>query len=317
MPAPFAVLLLGLGLCGPADDPIAGEPERRALAYLAREVPNWSKENRCFSCHNNGDAARALMIASKTPFAARSEALSDTLDWLAHPEKWDRNGGDGPFSDQKLARLQFAHALAVAVETGGVGDRTPLIKAAESVAADQEADGSWPSDAATVGSPATYGKPLATAIARRTLNSADPKRFSGAIDRADGWIRSRPVVNVLDAASVLLALPKDEPVNRGPRLRAFEVLRRAQGESGGFGPYVRSAAEPFDTALVLLVLREWPDRREVAPMIRRGRRSLIASQREDGSWPETTRPARGESYAQRLSTAGWATLALLTTREPL
>src|SRR5262249_25750881 len=34
--------------------------EERAVAYLVREVPLWSQENHCFSCHNNGDGARAL-----------------------------------------------------------------------------------------------------------------------------------------------------------------------------------------------------------------------------------------------------------------
>ncbi|MEX0713581.1 MAG: hypothetical protein WD278_14585 [Pirellulales bacterium] len=36
-------------------------------------------------------------------------------------------------------------------------------------------------------------------------------------------------------------------------------------------------------------------------------------QLEDGSWPETTRPAGGQSYAQRISTTAWATIALLAT----
>ena len=50
-------------------------------------------------------------------------------------------------------------------------------------------------------------------------------------------------------------------------------------------------------------------------MIARGRAFLIARQQADGSWPETTRPSGAESYAQRISTTGWATLALLATRE--
>ncbi|MFN0122677.1 MAG: hypothetical protein ACKV2V_19440, partial [Blastocatellia bacterium] len=35
----------------------------RAVAFLAREVPAWPARNSCFSCHNNGDAARALYVA--------------------------------------------------------------------------------------------------------------------------------------------------------------------------------------------------------------------------------------------------------------
>ena len=49
-------------------------------------------------------------------------------------------------------------------------------------------------------------------------------------------------------------------------------------------------------------------------MLRRGRAYLLAAQQEDGSWKETTRPAGGDSYAQRVSTTGWALQALLTTR---
>jgi hypothetical protein len=49
-------------------------------------------------------------------------------------------------------------------------------------------------------------------------------------------------------------------------------------------------------------------------MIRTGRAYLIAHQQEDGSWPETTRPSGGVSYAQRMSTSAWATWALINTR---
>ncbi|MEP7271259.1 MAG: hypothetical protein ABI882_07120 [Acidobacteriota bacterium] len=38
--------------------------ESKAVAFLVREVPAWSKGNGCFSCHNNGDGARALYTAS-------------------------------------------------------------------------------------------------------------------------------------------------------------------------------------------------------------------------------------------------------------
>ncbi len=51
-------------------------------------------------------------------------------------------------------------------------------------------------------------------------------------------------------------------------------------------------------------------------MIKRGRAYLESIQPDDGSWVETTRPSGNESYAQRLSTTGWATLALLTVKPP-
>jgi hypothetical protein len=45
----------------------------------------------------------------------------------------------------------------------------------------------------------------------------------------------------------------------------------------------------------------------------RGRTFLAKFQLSDGSWPETTRPSGFVSYAERISTAGWAAYALLST----
>ena len=68
------------------------------------------------------------------------------------------------------------------------------------------------------------------------------------------------------------------------------------------------------TAVAILALISPGDREDDRAPIRRGRSYLLAQQQPDGSWPETTRPSGGESYPQRLSTAGWATAALLETR---
>jgi hypothetical protein len=187
--AALSVLALGIAVssgrsagAGPGPPAASGAPEARAIAYLGREVPRWSRENRCFSCHHNGDAARALIDASRRKLAVPAGALDDTAAFLAHPERWDKNGVDAAFSDKRLARLQFATALAAAVPAGLAGDRAVLVRAAALVAADQSPDGSWPiDDAALIGSPAAYGRPLATALARQLLAGADPERFASAV----------------------------------------------------------------------------------------------------------------------------------------
>jgi hypothetical protein len=50
---------------------------------------------------------------------------------------------------------------------------------------------------------------------------------------------------------------------------------------------------------------------ELLEAIAKGKAFIESQQRPDGCWPETTRPAGQESYAQRISTTGWALLALL------
>jgi hypothetical protein len=291
-------------------------PESRALAYLAREVPAWSTTNKCYSCHNNGNAARALYTATRLGYTVPDQVLADTTRWLAVPAGWDKNGGDQAFNDKDLAHLQFTLALQDATSAGQVDDRRPLLAAAATIAARQLRDGSWSvgSDA-TVGSPTTYGSKLATAESRRLLARVNPERFAASIRRADDWLGRQPVRSVLDAAATLLApgsTTGDMSLSR--RGECLAILRKGEAKGGGWGPFVNAAPEAFDTALVVIALSREPQTVEVHDWLRRGRAFLVRTQRVDGSWPETTRPAGAESYAERLSTAGWATRALLATR---
>src|SRR5262245_65321501 len=87
-------------------------------------------------------------------------------------------------------------------------------------------------------------------MARRTLEAADSVAFSGAIARANQWLTAERPVNILDAAAMLMALPKSESV----RKKCIDLLLRSQTSDGGWGPQPRAPAEVFDTALVLLAL---------------------------------------------------------------
>ncbi|MBM3819583.1 MAG: hypothetical protein FJW14_11315 [Acidimicrobiia bacterium] len=138
------------------------------------------------------------------------------------------------------------------------------------------------------------------------------------------WLRTAPVGSVLDASSILIGLERDaDPTAIRQRGRALDTLARGQAPDGGWGPYVTSPSEPFDTALAVLGLvavRNVADldtapytQAELDQAIRKARDYLIPSRLEDGSSPETTRPAGGESYAQRISTTAWALQALLAS----
>src|SRR5260221_8687099 len=185
----------------------------RAVEYLAGEVPRWAAENHCFSCHNNGDGARVLYVASRLGCRVPDSALAGTAKWLVERGKWDNNGGNPGFSDKKLARIQFAAALSEAYVSGAVPIRA-LREAAASLIPYQEADGSWQVDAGAVGSPATYGTSLATCMARLTLEKADGAAFKDAIARADRWLLQNKPRSLIDAAAALLALPGSETVKR-------------------------------------------------------------------------------------------------------
>ncbi|QDV37503.1 prenyltransferase/squalene oxidase repeat-containing protein [Tautonia plasticadhaerens] len=307
------LLMLSAAVASTTTGPEA--PEARAVAYLAAEVPRWRGENGCASCHHNGDGARALYRARALGMAVPESGTADSTAWLRRPESWEDNGGDGAFSDTRLARIQFARALAGAIEAGAVGDRSTLDRAARLLAEDQGPDGSWPLDGPdTLGSPATYGWSLATLAARDVLSAADPVRHRPRIDAATAWLRARPIRTVMDASVELLR--RDDPGVPGVARRrelALDLLRRSVSSDGGWGPYETSPPEAFDTALAVLALSATGDD-QAGRLAGRGREFLIASQLPSGGWVGTTRPSGNESLAQHTSTTAWATLALLETR---
>src|SRR5262245_52941647 len=249
----FAVAAQGR-IAGTTQNTPGETPEARAVRFLASEVPRWRREHPCYSCHNNGDAARALIAAAGKGFEIDT-AISDTLSWLARPERWDENAQGGGIDDKPLARVQFAAALTSAVDAGRAPSES-LRTAAEIVARDQGTDGSWRLDSSqSVGSPATYGTVLATWSARRTLVAAESAAFSPAIGRADSWLRAFDPKNMLDSAAIVLALAQanDEP-GRAKRGLAAGLLWKGQGPDGGWGLYATSASEPFDTAVAVLAM---------------------------------------------------------------
>ncbi len=166
------------------------------------------------------------------------------------------------------------------------------------------------------GSPATYGRTLATFLARQSLVAADPVRFRGAIERADLWLAGRELHTITDAAVALMAIAAAPSLSTAERKERSIMLCAAASRTTAAGdllrPRLQSRSTPHWSSW------PWPGPGTLpksAACVALGRAFLVAQQRADGSWTETTRPAGDVSYAQRISTSGWAVLALLETRE--
>ena len=251
---------------------------KEAVAYLEVEVPRWKAENGCYSCHNNGDATKALLLAG-----VRGAAVADTLQFLRDPAKW--SGKDG--KQDPLALVQYASALVAAGESG-----MTLQAALRRIVAMQKSDGHWEMDAeAAAGSPVTYGPVLGTVLARDLLQRGD---FAIAVRAATNWIESQKAEHPMDLAALVIGLHRKEDVKR---------LAEMQAKDGSW-----NGGEPFDTAIAVIALNT------IAPKAAaRGRTWLVNNQLQPGGWRGTTRPAGGQSYAQHISTTAWALQALLLT----
>jgi len=284
---------------------LAQTPEERAIGYLVREVPRWSAEKGCFSCHNNGDGARALFTAMRMKYKVPGESLADSTRWLLDPAEWDQIKNGSGSSDKVLARAQFTATLAEAVAAGVVSDRRVLLYAADALAALQDPSGAWRQPIEEqAGAPATWGSYLLTYMARGSLEAVDTRRFGTQIRKANVWLAAQQPSYVLDIAARMLALPET-------RKDSLALLLSAQTSDGGWGPRRNAPAEVFDTAVAVLALRGVAGG-EVA--IARGRAYLLRTQEPEGDWPETTRPTGAQSYAEHISTAAWALQALMATK---
>lgn len=248
-----------------------------AIAYLEDEVPRWKRENNCFSCHNNGDGARALFVLKAAGFAVKPEALADSLDNLRAPQGWEQ---------KTLAIVQYAAAMRearVAALIPSADEAVPLLVKR------QEPDGHWKVDEEKgEGAAATYGPELGTALALAVI---DPT--SEAAVKARRWLASRQPSTIVSAAGILLGGIESEAAAR--------ALLDRQVADGSWNH------EAFDTALAMLALRRAG---KAAEAIERGRAYLLKTQLSGGGWTGTTRPAGGTSYAQHISTTAWAALAL-------
>src|SRR5262245_40541555 len=132
----------------------ADPAETKAIEFLIREVPAWSINNGCFSCHNNGDAARALYMANQKEYSIPPSALADTTESVSQLTRWEQNRADPGFSDKRLANVQFAASLLAALENGYVKERGVIEQAARKLIDDQFPEGAWKIDTGNVvGSP--------------------------------------------------------------------------------------------------------------------------------------------------------------------
>lgn len=271
---------------------------KEALAFLEKEVPAWQPANQCYSCHNNGDGARALLLAG----LRAGPPIDSTLAFLQKPEGWTED-------PTPLSILQFSRALQAAGQ-GGKSWQTAL----QMLAKAQAADGHWETESTEyVGSPATYGAIFGTALARDLLAEWNSPQQEAARAKAAQWLQAQKAEHPLHQAALVWAFGQKAEWQR---------LLRMQGADGSW-----NGGEAFDTAVAMLALggvqATLPTAKGGAPSAQqkqleealgRARKWLLANQLPNGAWRATTRPKGQESYAQQVSTTAWAVTALLPAK---
>ena len=312
----------------PAAEPAANALEvtttiDRGLAFLARDALAWKAEHNCASCHH-----AALVVCAMREAKGRGHGVDEPV--LAEMAAWVANSGDGRFRMERPAAAPKAFnakavwfALALGADPGpDAAAREGMKRLLGTVKADQTENGSWQAWPQTRPPMGGNSDESITALAALALlpaaGTGDDAGAKVALDRAVRWLAQTKSDD--DPQSVALRLVLWQRLNR-PAAEREPLVRHIKSRQNADGGWSQSKHMPSDGwatgqalyALAGQVLK--PDDATIA----RGRDFLVRTQRPDGSWPMTSRPAKpgdkGADYLVPITGAGsaWAVLGLVRT----
>jgi squalene-hopene/tetraprenyl-beta-curcumene cyclase len=295
----------------------------RGLAFLTRDALDWKKQHHCASCHH-----AALVIWSMREARRRGHPVDEPV--LAELTKWVAESGDGKFGLARPASAPKAaspKAVWFAIALGADPRPDALSQAGmkrllKTVKNEQSENGSWSAWPET--RPPIFGNSDESLTALATLAvlpeaAAGDASAKAVRDKAVKWLAQTKTDD--DPQSVALRLVVWTRLGR-PAAEWRPLVRRIkerQNADGGWSQAKGMASDAWATGQALYALAHAgvkPDE----PVITRAHAFLVKTQREDGSWPMTSRPVKpgGEGCKSLIPITGagsaWAILGLVRSR---
>ncbi|MBI2824589.1 MAG: hypothetical protein HYX69_07885 [Planctomycetia bacterium] len=303
----------------PAPPPDANAAIDRGLAFLAKDAMAWKNEHNCVSCHHAG-----LVVWSMREAKARGRAVDEPL--LAKLTTWIAQSGDGKTGVPRPANIpralnEKAVSLALALEADPDPDdasREGLKLLLATVKSDQIENGSWASWPET--RPPIFGNSDDRTTAAATLAllpaaAAGDESAKAARDKGAQWLAETKTDD--DPQSVALRLVLWQRLGR-PAEECEPLVKRIrerQNADGGWSQTSEMASDAWATGQALYALAH-AGIKSADPAVQRAHAFLIKTQREDGSWPMTSRPiapgGAGSTSLIPITGAGsaWAVMGL-------
>lgn len=302
------------------EPPDAKDAIDRGLAFLAKDAMAWKEEHGCVSCHHAGLVAWSLREAKLNGYDVDEPVLDEMTRWIAE----SGDGKTGVARPATAPRALNAKAVWLALALGA--DPKPDDAARKglglllgTVKADQADDGSWSAWPET--RPPIFGDSSESMTALATLAlvpaaSAGDESAKAARDKGARWLAEAKPGNDPQSLAMRLVLWR----RLGRPAEEWEPLARRIGEGqnadGGWSQAEGMASDAWATGQALYALAHAGSKPD-DPIIARGRAFLIETQREDGSWPMTSRPTKpgGEGAKNLIPITGaggaWAILGLV------
>jgi hypothetical protein len=292
----------------------------RGLAFLVKDALAWKNEHKCASCHHAGLVVWSMREAKQRGFAVDEPVLAELTKWVA--ESGDGKTGvprpEGIPKALNTKAVYFALALGANTHSDAVSEEGMklLLKTVEG---DQTEDGSWKSWPET--RPPIFGNSdeSMTALATLALMPAGPiggDSAKAARDKGSKWLAETKTDD--DPQSVAMRLVLWQRLGRaaGELEPLVQRIRERQNTDGGWSQANDMASDAWATGQALYALAG-AGLKPADSAVQRARDFLIKTQRDDGSWPMTSRPLKAGGEGSKslipITCAGsaWAVLGLV------
>ena len=296
----------------------------RGLDFLAKDALAWKKEHNCVSCHHAALVIWSMDEAKQRGHAIKEPVLADLMKWLAE-------SGDGKTGVPRPAGVPKAlNAKAVWFALALSADPKPDAAAREglrllwlTIKSDQTEKGSWASWPET--RPPIFGNSDESMTVLATLAivcavAAGDEEAKVARDKAVKWLAETKTDDDPQSVAMRLVLWKrlDRPAAEWEPL--VRRIQERQNRDGGWSQEKGMASDAWATGQALYALAHAGIKCD-EPVIARACAFLVKTQRDDGSWPMTSRPTtsggQGSTSLVPITGAGsaWAILGLVRSSE--
>lgn len=264
----------------------------RGLAFLVKDALAWKKEHNCVSCHHAALVVWAMREAKQRGHAVDEPVLVELTKWVSESGE-GKTGVPRPASAPKglnTKAVYFTLALGANPKPDDLS-QAGMKRYLKTIQEDQTENGSWQSWPDT--RPPFFGNSdesmTALAILALTHAGADDNSAKAARDRGVQWLTQTKSDD--DPQSVAMRLVVWQRLGR-PATELEPLVKRLkerQNSDGGWSQSEGMASDAWGTGQALYALTV-AGATASDPVIERAQSFLVKTQREDGSWPMTSRP---------------------------
>ncbi len=266
----------------------------KAVGFLEKDAAQWRKERGCATCHHGTMTVWALSEAKSQGYAVNAKALADMVQWtkdLFVPR----------FSKPRDPRPGWSLVSVPAIYLGVMSQNLPILsrdeinRVAVHLARHQDEDGAWEAPPPRNGAPPIWESretsALLALLAWEPYVPADLKEtvvLRASRDKAAAWLSKTKPTDTTQATA--LRLLRDVRTGKGAQQlqSGIDQLLKRQNADGGWSQVKDLASDVFATGQALYVL-SFAEVKNDRPEIQRAVSFLVATQRDDGSWPMTSR----------------------------